>query len=95
MPAGAGPAFEGVSLGLWAVNYDVRRWSRVFPVGMYAACGFIVGDVAHVAAIRGFARLWVWVGVAVWVVTFAAMLRRAFVLARSGREPAGGLGTLR
>jgi hypothetical protein len=25
------------------LHYDVRRWSTVFPVGMYAACSFVVG----------------------------------------------------
>jgi hypothetical protein len=113
VPAGAGPAFEAVSVAVWAtamiwlpvlvaaellsprLNYDVRRWSTVFPVGMYAACSFIVGDAAGAAAVRSFARLWVWAGVAVWVVTFAAMLRRALALARSGREPAGELSSLR
>jgi hypothetical protein len=28
------------------LRYDVRRWSTVFPVGMYAACSFAVGAAA-------------------------------------------------
>ena len=64
------------------LRYNVRRWSTVFPVGMYAACSFIVGAVGHTAAITDFARVWVWVALAVWLVVFAAMLRRAPSLAR-------------
>jgi tellurite resistance protein TehA-like permease len=56
-------------------RYDVRRWSTVFPVGMYAACSFVVGQAAHASAITSFARAWVWVALVVWVVVFAAMLR--------------------
>ncbi|MGH2966372.1 MAG: hypothetical protein ACRDMH_13480 [Solirubrobacterales bacterium] len=46
-------------------RYDVRRWSTVFPVGMYAACSFVVGAAASAPAITSFARVWVWVAVAV------------------------------
>jgi len=65
--------------------YDVRRWSTVFPVGMYAACSFQAGSAAHVPAITDFAKVWVWVGVAVWVIVFAAMLARGVELARAER----------
>ena len=58
------------------LRYNVRRWSTVFPVGMYAACSFIVGAVTQTAGITDFARVWVWVALAVWLVVFAAMLRR-------------------
>jgi tellurite resistance protein TehA-like permease len=56
------------------LGYDVRRWATVFPVGMYAACSFVVGSAAGVAAITDFARLWIWVAVAVWAVVAAAMI---------------------
>ncbi|MGH2833874.1 MAG: tellurite resistance/C4-dicarboxylate transporter family protein [Solirubrobacteraceae bacterium] len=61
-------------------DYYVRRWSTVFPVGMYAACSFVVGDIASVPAITSFARVWVWVAVAVWAVV-ACGLGRATVSA--------------
>jgi voltage-gated anion channel len=67
------------------LGHDVRRWSTVFPVGMYAACTFLAGSAAHVSAITDFAKVWVWVGVAVWLVVFAAMLARGLDLARAGR----------
>jgi hypothetical protein len=56
------------------LGYDVRRWATVFPVGMYAACSFVVGSAAGVAPITDFARVWVWVAVAVWAVVAAAMI---------------------
>ncbi len=63
------------------LTYDVRRWSTVFPVGMYAACSFITGQAAHAPPLLAFARAWVWFGMVVWVVVLGAMLRRGAVLA--------------
>jgi hypothetical protein len=58
-------------------RYDARRWSTVFPLGMYAACSFAVGAVAHAGAITSFARVWVWIGLASWAIVFAATIGRA------------------
>jgi tellurite resistance protein TehA-like permease len=58
------------------LRYSVRRWSTVFPVGMYAACSFVVGPLTGTRGITDFAHVWVWVALAVWLVVFAAMLRR-------------------
>ena len=68
-------------------GYDVRRWSTVFPVGMYAACSFIVGAAAHTPAIHDFARVWIWAGVAVWLLVFVAMIRRGIELTRAEHPP--------
>jgi tellurite resistance protein TehA-like permease len=57
--------------------YDLRRWATVFPVGMYAACSFVVGRAANVAALESFAAVWVWAGVLVWVLVAVATARRA------------------
>jgi hypothetical protein len=64
------------------LGYELRRWSTVFPLGMYAACSFVVGTVGGAAPITDFARVWVWVAAAGWLAAFAAMLSRA---ARLGR----------
>ena len=64
------------------LRYDVRRWSTVFPVGMYAACSFAVGTAAGAPGIADFARIWVWAGVAVWLSMFLAMLARGRQLVR-------------
>jgi tellurite resistance protein TehA-like permease len=52
----------------------VRRWATVFPVGMYAASSFDVGQVAGVPGVTDFARVWVWVAFALWLLVFVAML---------------------
>lgn len=66
------------------LSYNVRRWSTVFPFGMYAACSFVVGAVAKLSGITQFAQVWVWVAFAVWLVVLGAMLRRAPALVRVG-----------
>jgi tellurite resistance protein TehA-like permease len=57
-------------------TYDARRWSTVFPLGMYAACSFAVAKVEAISGIERFARIWIWIAFAVWVLVFAGMLRR-------------------
>ena len=69
------------------LHYDVRRWSTVFPVGMYAACSFAVGVADHAGAITSFARAWIWVALVVWAVVFMAMVVRAGQVLR-GERPA-------
>ncbi len=57
-------------------RYDLARWSTLFPVGMYAASGFEVGRISHLAGATSFATVWVWVGVALSVVLAAGLVRR-------------------
>ena len=47
------------------LHYNVGRWSTVFPVGMYAACSFVVGPLTASQGITDFARVWVWIASAV------------------------------
>jgi tellurite resistance protein TehA-like permease len=58
------------------LTYDMRRWSTVFPFGMFAVCSFVVGAAAHAGAITSFARVWVWIALAVWALVLAATIRR-------------------
>jgi tellurite resistance protein TehA-like permease len=67
------------------LGYDGRRWSTVFPLGMYAACSFVVGVVAHMGAITSFARVWVWIGFASWVIVLVATIWRAVEVMRTHR----------
>lgn len=57
------------------VLYGLRRWATVFPLGMYAASSFDAGRAARLAGLLDFARVWVWLAFALWLVVFAAMLR--------------------
>jgi hypothetical protein len=70
------PALAAAEILRPRFEYDVRRWSTVFPVGMYAACSFVVGAAARAHGITNFAMIWVWVSLAVWMIVFVAMLGR-------------------
>ena len=61
---GALAALEAVEPRL---TYDARRWATVFPVGMIAACSFAAGRATGERALTSFARVWVWVALAVWL----------------------------
>ena len=62
-------------------GYDLRRWATVFPVGMYAVCSFLVAEADDIGPIGTFARVWVWVALAVWMAVFLAMARNGLRLA--------------
>jgi tellurite resistance protein TehA-like permease len=59
------------------LSYDVRRWATIFPLGMYAACSFAVGQVAGIAGFGTFAQVWTWLAVAVSLFVFAGLFRRS------------------
>jgi hypothetical protein len=59
------------------LGYDARRWATAFPVGMYAAAGSALADAARAPLPRRFAELWVWVGVAVWLLVALGAVRAA------------------
>jgi tellurite resistance protein TehA-like permease len=71
-------------------RYDAGRWSTVFPLGMYAACSFAVGGVAHASAITSFARVWVWIGFASWAIVLVATIGRAIEVVRGEGPPDSG-----
>ena len=58
------------------LSYDVLRWATVFPVGMYAACSFAVGQVTGLGGITGFARIWTPVAAAVTLIVLVGLTRR-------------------
>ncbi len=76
------------------LSYNVRRWSTVFPLGMYAVCSFTVGGLSQISGILDFAKVWVWVALAVWLLVFTAMLLRLPELTRGSVRPeASSIGT--
>jgi tellurite resistance protein TehA-like permease len=64
------------------LSYDVRRWATVFPLGMYAACSFGVGQVTGITGIGVFARVWTWLAVTVSVFVLAGLIRRSWKMLR-------------
>lgn len=77
------PPLVACELARRRFSYDVRRWSTVFPLGMYAVCSFAVADVKGIPAIRQFAAVWIWIAFAVWAVVFTGLLRQALRTARA------------
>lgn len=73
-------------------GYDIRRWSTVFPVGMYAACSFALGAAAHAHVVTGFAQVWVWVSLAVWGTVLVATLHHAWRRRGAGARSHSGCG---
>jgi len=80
------PALLGVELMRPRLDYDIRRWATAFPLGMFASCSFAVGGAVDAPGITRFARIWVWVAFAVWLVLFAAMVRRCARALRQARS---------
>jgi tellurite resistance protein TehA-like permease len=65
------------------LSYDVRRWATVFPLGMYAACSFTVGQVTGISGIVTFARVETWIALAVTLIVAAAQVRSLLARARA------------
>ncbi len=65
------------------LDYDARRWSTVFPVGMYAACSFVVGDVDDAHGLTDFAKVWTWIALVLWLVVVLGLLRRGAAIWRN------------
>ncbi len=62
----------------YPVMYDVQHWSMVFPIGMYAACTFQLGEAAGLAFMAAISRFMVPIALAAWAVVFLGMVVRAF-----------------
>jgi tellurite resistance protein TehA-like permease len=58
------------------LRYGVQRWATVFPIGMYPASSFAIGQVTGISGISAFARAWTWLAVAVTVLVFVGLVRR-------------------
>lgn len=56
-------------------TYDVQHWSMVFPLGMYAACSFQLGNALGLTPLVRISRYFAYLALAAWVVTFIGMMR--------------------
>lgn len=77
------------------LRYDARRWSTVFPLGMYAASGFVVGRVAGAGTITDIARVTAWIALAAWAIVAALTVREAAGVLRGRGGPSHGSGRRR
>jgi hypothetical protein len=69
------------------VRYAGKRWATVFPLGMYAVSAFAVGAAAGTGALTSFARVWVWVAAAGWLLAAVALALQALRPPGPGRPP--------
>jgi tellurite resistance protein TehA-like permease len=70
------------------LGFRTRRWSTVFPLGMYAACSFTAADATNSAAPREFARAWVWLATAACLLLLAGLVRQAYAATGARRSSA-------
>src|SRR5262245_44849358 len=59
------------------LGYSPLRWATAFPVGMYAACTLVASKTLREPWMDTyFADWWVWVGLGVWAIVCAGLVRR-------------------
>ena len=66
-------------------TYDPLYWGAVFPLGMYAVATFRMEQVMPLGFLDFIPRIFFWIALAAWALTFAGMARS---LARTLRGPA-------
>ena len=84
-----------VAVGVWRhllkrvpLRYTPTLWSMVFPLGMYSVACMYLGRADRLPLVEWIGEVWIWVALAVWAVTGAAMVRSWFPAATRQRAPA-------
>jgi tellurite resistance protein TehA-like permease len=70
------------------LRYEAALWSVVFPLGMYGVGGDYLGQADHLPIVERIGDIESWVALAVWTLTFLAMLYHlALTIGFGGRIP--------
>jgi tellurite resistance protein TehA-like permease len=75
------PLLCGLTLWRWlagtkARGYRLEHWSIVFPLGMYTTASWNFAHVIGPSMLATVPRVFVWVAILAWCLTFAGMLRQ-------------------
>lgn len=79
------------------LRYEATLWSIVFPLGMYGVAGHYLGQADHLPLVAAIGHNEIWVALAVWLLTFVAMLAhllRTLLLQPRSRLPEPETSTL-
>ncbi|MEO8519856.1 MAG: tellurite resistance/C4-dicarboxylate transporter family protein [Acidobacteriota bacterium] len=81
-----------VILGVWRhgvkrfpLRYDPLYWGAVFPFGMYTACTWRLAQAIDVPSLAIIARVFIFVALAAWTLTFAGLVGWLAGMGRSAR----------
>jgi len=56
------------------IAYNVQHWSMVFPLGMYAACSYQLGNAMKLTPLIQVSQYFVYLALAAWTITFMGMV---------------------
>lgn len=68
------------------LRYDPTLWSVVFPLGMYGVGGYYLGQADHLPIVENIGYHENWIALAVWAVTFVAMVHHLATTAFNPRR---------
>lgn len=82
-----------IAAGVWRhvvhripLRYEASLWSVVFPLGMYGVGGHYLGQADKLPMVQTIGDVQSWIALAVWAITFCAMLHHLVVTIEFGRR---------